>query len=371
MSKINKWLNDSLFTSPISRGCTMCAEGAKLVLLITGLCLAKCFYCPLSTKKQGMDRIFADEWELDDEDDFEKIIKEAEFIDAKGAGITGGDPLFVWKRTERYIFLLKEKFGDDFHVHLYTSALNNSNHIKDLINAGLDEIRFHPSPNNWSEMEKSPIIRAIKIALDEDVDVAIEIPCIPNADEDIYSLIRWADNNGVKWINLNELEFSETNSESFYKMGYVVKNDISAAVEGSQDTAYRILDSISILDLNAGIHYCSCSFKDGIQLRNRIKRRANNVAKKFEIITDDGTILKGIIPVDKKGFKQLIFYLKNVYDISQDLLFYNEEKRQIETAVSILERIAPDLIRKKILCYIVEEYPTSDSLEVSRFPLPL
>ena len=71
----------------------MCSRGSKLVILITGLCPANCFYCPLSFKKGGKDVIYADEWMLNDEDDVEKLIQEAIYIESEGAGITGGDPL--------------------------------------------------------------------------------------------------------------------------------------------------------------------------------------------------------------------------------------------------------------------------------------
>ena len=75
MVKITKWLNDSQYTTPLSPACKMCAEGSKMVVLITGLCPASCFYCPLSQEKNGKDKIFADEWELKDENDVNKLIK--------------------------------------------------------------------------------------------------------------------------------------------------------------------------------------------------------------------------------------------------------------------------------------------------------
>jgi len=103
MKTINKWLNESSYTTPLSPACKMCADGSKMVVLITGLCPAKCFYCPLSLEKTGKDRIFADEWELDDEKDVEKLLKEGELIDATGAGITGGDPRLRVSYSSLYI----------------------------------------------------------------------------------------------------------------------------------------------------------------------------------------------------------------------------------------------------------------------------
>jgi hypothetical protein len=336
-----------------------------MVVLITGLCPSNCFYCPLSRRKIGRDVIFADEWKLENEDNTEKLIREVKLIKATGAGITGGDPLFVWERTKKYISILKNHFGSKFHIHLYTSGLKNIDYIDDLISAGLDEIRFHPLPNLWENMEKSNL----KKSSIEDVDAAIEIPAIPNMEKEIFSLVRWADQHNFKWINLNELEFSETNAEELKKRGYTVKNDISSAVKGSQETAIKIIELSE--DFEIGVHYCSSSFKDGIQLKNRIKRRAKSVAKDHEIITKEGTILKGIVVSSDKTLKQLKAILLDNFEIDETHLFLNKKKNRIELPLFLLENISQNLKKQNIQSFIVEEYPTADALEVEKTPLPL
>jgi len=369
MKKIVNWFNESKYISPLSPACKMCAEGAKLVVLITGICSAKCFYCPLSAKKKGKDRIFANEWELKNEKDVKKLIKEAELIEAKGAGFTGGDPLFVWKRTKNFITILKDNFGMDFHIHLYTCGVTNGEKVEELVSKGLDEIRYHPEPKYWLDMDKSPMFPSIKKALETNVDVALEIPVIPGLKKETFSLINWANDNGIKWVNLNELEFSETNAKKLIKKNYDVKDDISAAVKGSQELAYSILKNISRGDYKVGVHYCSSSFKDGIQLRNRIKRRAKNVAKKYEIITEDGTLLKGVIVSKHISINKIYNLLKKQFNIKNDYIFKNNSKNRIEVASWILEDISSKLKKHNIECFIVEEYPTADSLEVERIPL--
>ena len=369
MKKIIPWLNESKYISPLSPACRMCAQGSKMVVLITGLCSAKCFYCPLSAKKKNKDRIFANEWELKDEKDIKKLIKEADYIGAKGAGITGGDPLIVWKRTENYISILKDNFGSDFHIHLYTCGIINGDKVNNLVSAGLDEIRYHPEPRYWANIDNSPIIPSIKNALKTDVDVAFEIPVIPDLEKEALSLINWANNHGIKWINLNELEFSETNAKELIKKNFTVKNDVSAAVKGSQESANNIIDIISKNDFKIGIHYCSSSFKDGIQLRNRIKRRAKNVAKKYEIITEDGTLLKGIILSKNISLNEIYNMVIKKFNIKHNYIFQNKIKNRIEVAAWILEKISSKLKKQGYECYIVEEYPTADALEVERIPL--
>lgn len=371
MKKIIPWLNESNYIAPLSPACKMCAQGSKMVVLITGLCSAKCFYCPLSTRKLGKDRIFANEWELESEKDTKKLIKEAEYIEATGAGITGGDPLVVWRRTKNYISLLKDTFGSDFHIHLYTSSIKNSEYIDELVSAGLDEIRFHPLPEHWTDMNNSPMFGSIKNALETEVDVAIEIPAIPDMNDEMFSLISWANNIGIKWVNLNELEFSETNAEKLNNRGFTVKDDISAAVKGSQESANSVIDMVSKENFEIGVHYCSSSFKDGIQLKNRIMRRAKNIIKEYEVISDEGTLLKGVIYVQNTSLEELYKALKQEFEIEDNHIFLNNEKKRIEIALWILEKIAMDLKKRGVECYMIEEYPTADGLEVERTPLPL
>lgn len=371
MKKIYSWHNQSIYTKPLSPACKMCAQGAKMVVLITGLCSSHCYYCPLSFKKGQQDNIYADEWKLDNENDTKKLIKEAQYIKAKGAGITGGDPLLVWQRTKQYITLLKETFGTQFHIHLYTSGLIHADKISSLVLAGLDEIRFHPEPKFWQSMNTSPLNKTIKDIVKQPVDVAIEIPVLPEMKNQIIQLIQWADHQEIKWINLNELEFSERNVDSLLKKGYSVKNELSAAVLNSQQTAYEIIKEIQHQHLNIGVHYCSVSFKDGIQLKNRILRRAKNTAKDYEIITDEGTLLKGIIQPVNTSIIQLHQWIQQTYNIQEKYIAINKEKNRIEIGVWILEKIAESIQQQGHHCFMIEEYPTADHLEVEKIPLPL
>jgi uncharacterized protein len=371
MKQINQWLKKSSYIEPLPPACKMCAEGCKMVVLITGLCPSNCYYCPLSSEKIGKDRVFADEWELKDEDETEILIREAELIDACGAGITGGDPLMVPERTIRYIRILKESFGSNFHIHLYTSGLKNIETVKKIVDVGLDEIRFHPAPVFWSKMNDSLVSKNIEKVLGYDLDVALEIPVIPGMGKEIFSLIEWASTKNLVWVNLNELEFSETNQQKLVDRGFESENDFSSHVRGSEKCAYDVLEKCSKRELDIGVHYCSCSFKDAVQLRSRIKRRAENIVKSYEIISDDGTLLLGI--VDKKGFsnEEIKDFLIKEFGIESDFVFVNDSKKRVEIALWILEKLSETLKNNGFNCYMIEEYPTADRLEVERTSLPL
>jgi pyruvate formate-lyase activating enzyme-like uncharacterized protein len=219
-------------------------------------------------------------------------------------------------------------------------------------------------------MEKSPIKKTISKIIDTNTNVAIEIPALPNMEQEIFSLITWSETQGVRWVNLNELEFSERNCDAFLSKGYQVKNDISAGVKGSEQTAVNAIKMAQKMDFRIGVHYCSVSFKDGVQLKNRIKRRAQRIAKPYDVLTNDGTLIKGAIYPSHMTLKRLALVLQETYNVPLHLLFLDTEKKRIELAAWLLQKLAPKLTKKGCRCFIVEEYPTADRLEVERTPVP-
>ncbi|MEM1629453.1 MAG: radical SAM protein, partial [Saccharolobus sp.] len=122
-----------LYNGKLPRGCELCRLGAKLVLFISGECDDNCFYCPVSEERFGKDRIFANETEIND---LVEVIYEAYRMKALGAGITGGDPILKIDRVVEIIRALKDEFGSDFHIHLYTTGRYvNDDVMRELVNA--------------------------------------------------------------------------------------------------------------------------------------------------------------------------------------------------------------------------------------------
>ncbi len=73
----------------IARGCSLCMQGAKMVLFVTGECKTECYYCPISFKRKGKSQAWANERPITIDND---IREEARRMDAKGASLTGGEP---------------------------------------------------------------------------------------------------------------------------------------------------------------------------------------------------------------------------------------------------------------------------------------
>jgi pyruvate formate-lyase activating enzyme-like uncharacterized protein len=323
-------------------------QGAKMVLLVTGCCNTRCFYCPLSDTKKGQEVVYANEQLVSTDDD---VVEEAINMAAQGTGITGGEPLLVFDRTLHIISLLKDTFGNHHHIHLYTSDFDELKATA-LVNAGLDELRYHPHIGLWDHLDLTPVG---SIAANLSIPIGLEIPLLPNLRDELLHLLHWAETTDISFVNLNELEFSATNGDALRRHNYYLKNDMSNAAAGSEALAYEIADG----NIGLPIHYCSSSFKDAVQLRKRLLRRASITAPLYAVITEDGTLLKGIIYCPPTAISEIL----DTFSIETHLIRWDAAKQWAETSPEIARAIAPHL---PYACYVIEEYPTADRLEVER-----
>lgn len=265
----------------LSRGCALCVQGRKLVLFITGVCSCSCYFCPLSDTKKNKDGMWANERKIGS---MSEAIEEARISKARGAGITGGDPFLRLERTLNAIRQLKRRFTN-FHIHLY-APLNHVTlkKIRMLEKAGLDEIRFHPIIGDSKHVGKLKLLDQIKITK------GIEVPVIPGTERELRNIIDLAAGR-VDFINLNELEISDTNANKLVERGFVPKNRTSYAVLGSEELAKKML--VYCARKGVSCHYCTATLKDRVQLGNRIRLRAKSVALKTDRIDSDGLLVRG------------------------------------------------------------------------------
>jgi hypothetical protein len=262
-------------------GCMYCVQGVKIVIFITGLCGDKCFYCPVSSQRLYKDVMYVDEEPLETIDD---VIEEAYNIGAEGASITGGDPLLRLKRTIKVIKALKEVFGEDFHIHLYTSGrFLTVDVLVELERTGLDELRIHPTTQElWSRVE-------LAVKHSRSLDVGVEVPVFPDKVEELWKMMLWLDRIGVKFINLNEAEVSEHNVEQIMSRNYSMAKG-RPVIKGSEEAAIELVKRATRHGLKMKVHYCPARFKDYVQMRLRLIRKAMRLAKYYENVTRDGML---------------------------------------------------------------------------------
>ncbi|MDD4496605.1 MAG: radical SAM protein [Methanosarcinaceae archaeon] len=354
------------FQNYLSEGCKLCQQGAKMVLFVTGLCPRNCFYCPLSGERGGKDLIFANERSVKTDSD---VIEEAKLMDALGTGITGGEPLLKVERVLHYVRLLKVTFGQEHHIHLYTSMAPDRETLSALAEAGLDEIRFHPPQNLWGGLENSPYAVSIRTAINQGIATGIEVPVLQGAEK----LALFAAETGI-FLNLNELEFSETNAKGLNEQGFSLESDISNAAFGSRKVAEA---ACAVGDM---IHFCSSNYKDAVQLRKRLLRIAGNTAREFDEVTEDGTIIYGLIEGEVQDMELAEAVLKE-QGVPPEFLEVKgkktgkgrageaEQEFCIEIAWWVLEEVKKELLVCNAKMSLIERYPFEGGLVVEVIPL--
>lgn len=312
----------------LSSGCVLCHEGAKLVLFVTGRCRRTCWYCPLSRERKGRDTAYANDRRIESPED---ILAEAEIMSALGTGVTGGEPLLVLDRVIEYCRLLKQTYGPEHQIHMYTGIAPDEETLRRL--SGLvDEIRLHPPQEDWPTITESEWAASARKARELGFEIGIEVPALPGL-EHLEAILPLLD-----FLNINELEWGDTCAAAMRERGYETEDGLHNAVSGCRSWS-------ETLAKNPKVHWCSSSFKDSVQLRERLKRIAGNTARPFDEITDDGTIVYGVLESANLPGDFLPLLEEEGYERLGD---------RIETAWWLLVEHAADLPGKK---EIVERYP--------------
>ena len=352
----------SSYRGTLSPACEQCKEGRKMVLFVTGLCRFRCFYCPVSERRNQIDAVYANERRVLTDDD---VLEEARSIGAGGTGITGGDPLGVIDRTEHYVRLLKREFGPAHNIHLYTHE-PNAEKLQRLAAAGLDEFRLHIPHYLWGPLaaDGGAYRAVLEAAPSWGIRRGVEIPVLPEKEAELRRLLHALEGIGVDFVNLNEMEFSETNELKLHDRGYALDPRNGWGVRGSRAVAERLVREGG---WKVPLHYCSSRFKDGVQLRQRLLRQAERTAPKFAELTADGTVVLGIVEIGPgRDLGHAAARLASEHRLRVGDYRVDPERRRVELGAARLRRFARGL---RWPAFEIEEYPTADALEVERTPL--
>jgi len=261
--------------------------------------------------------------------------------------------------------LLKAEFGSGHHIHLYTHEPNPEKLVR-LARAGLDEFRLHIPHYLWGSLEShgSAYRDVLTAAPSWGIRRGVEIPVLPEKEKELRRLLRSLDRLHLDFINLNEMEFSATNESALHGRGYRVDAWNGWGVKGSRSTAEKLVREMR---LATPLHYCSSRFKDSVQLRKRLLRRAERTAPAFADQTEDGTLLLGIVEaVDDMQLPRVVEAIGSVGHVPAGDYRVDAARRRVELAPDQLRRFAR---RLRFPAFAVEVYPTEDALEVERTPL--
>lgn len=362
----------SIFTQTLSKGCQLCITGEKMVVLVTSECSSNCFYCPLSNERKEARTAYANERPFVDNAD---LLAEADSMTAKGASMTGGDPLEIhsFNKTLNFCKILKRQYSNEFHIHAYTRGKDLSPELLAQIEPYLDEIRFHVT-----NLKKDLLI--IKEAMKLNLDVGIEIPIIPTKGFTYYKNLICEfeklvpESTQFFFINLNELEISETNYRNLLKHNLEPDSINLSAIKGSSELAVKIVEWTSE-NSNVPVHYCALSTKDNIQLPNRLFRIAENTMLPSDVLieegSDKGLLIRGIVSGESLNLDEIRKFLVYDLEIPPHLVTVDNVKNRILTNAGILEELRDEIVSQfpEAKLGIAEEYPSYDNLQTTFIPL--
>lgn len=272
---------NKIHTGKLSPGCLICGAGYWSCMFINGLCTAHCFFCPQDRKMK--------EERLPEEDGivFENTQDYADYLEKfnfKGVGFSGGEPLLVFDKLLEYLGKIRERFGDKIYLWIYTNgSLVNEDKLKRLKKAGLNEIRFDISANNY---DLHPVELAAKA-----IDTAtVEIPAIPKDYEIVKKCLVKLEKSGVKHLHIHQLNATEYNYKNFSERSYTFIHSPSIPVFESEITALKLISWAIGNRISLPINYCSSVYKNRLQDKGKRERCAPFVRDEFEEITRSGYI---------------------------------------------------------------------------------
>lgn len=353
-----------------TEGCIQCQMGSKLVLFITGHCHWMCDYCPLSENRREIDWMFANERRVEI-GDWDSVIEEARAMNATGAGITGGDPVMARERVLEACKILKNEFGDDFHLHMYTSIPFKAEWAKDFAEAGLDEIRFH-----FLDLESEKYTETMAACVESGMLTGVEIPCEPDKENELMELLETMRNMPVQFLNLNELEITVGNHNNMELRGFNLSDEITAGAAGSGELATRMRDRVMAASIGAPdpeegtvrepypyhLKFCTATYKDSGQLRRRFIRRGEHTISPHEILTEDGTLLFGAVDCSLEDSEDWIEEIHTETGLPRRFMLYDSENERIELPLSMAEELVGEI---EAPISLVEVHPTHERLEMT------
>ena len=353
-----------------TEGCIQCQMGSKLVLFITGHCHWMCDYCPLSENRREIDWMFANERRVEI-GDWDAVIEEARAMNATGAGITGGDPVMARERVLEACKILKNEFGNDFHLHMYTSIPFKAEWANDFAEAGLDEIRFH-----FLDLESEKYTETMAACIESGMLTGVEIPCEPDKENELMELLETMRDMPVQFLNLNELEITVGNHDNMELRGFNLSDEITAGAAGSGELATRMRDRVMAASIGAAdpedgtvrepypyhLKFCTATYKDSGQLRRRFIRRGEHTISPHEILTEDGTLLFGAVDCSLEDSEEWIEEIHTETGLPRRFMLYDSDNERIELPLSMAEELVGEI---EAPISLVEVHPTHERLEMT------
>ncbi len=349
--KVSAICNGSkLYSNKLSPGCKLCSEGKWSCLFINGKCNCDCFYCPTSQDEIGLPTTNNLTFRLPS--DYAAYLETFGF---GGMSLSGGEPLLTPGRCLGFLKTAKQQLGDKLHTWLYTNgSLVTSDILKQLRDAGLDEIRFDIGAINYSTAKAALAVGIIP-------NVTVEIPAVPEKLELMQERLIEMNDLGINFLNLHQLRLTAYNFPKLKQRDYTYVHGERITVLESELTALQLIRHGLEQNLELGINYCSFVYKNRYQRAAARGRGSALSGKHYEELTEAGYLRTLVVRSGGSDLAQLVSGLplddNQGWELSpqQDLLFCTAQ---------ILEQLPTSGLE---LCVSYAETPVLDQVSY-RYP---
>ena len=247
--------------------CEACRTGVDSYTgIISLMCHRNCFFCfnPNQENYEGYSHA---------KKDWEKELRQVHRRqpDLRYVALTGGEPLLHKAEAAEY-FRTARSFWPEASLRLYTSGdLLEKETAAALRDAGVEEIRFSLKLEDTPEGRET-VYDAMKLAKAYFPRVMVEMPVLPNAEEEMREILDRLEKMGLFGINLLELCFPYHNAEAFLERGYRLRYPPyrtlynfwyagGLPVDGSELLALKLLGYAAERGFRLNVHYCSLENK--------------------------------------------------------------------------------------------------------------
>ena len=257
----------SLVYGGICGACDACRTGAgSYTGILSLMCHRNCFFCFNPNQEEFDDYASAmKDWR----GELRRLHRRSP--EMRYIALTGGEPLLHREDCVEY-FRTARGYWPEASMRLYTSGdLLDETLLRDLREAGLEEIRFSVKLDDTPERGEK-VLRNLALAREHIPRVMVEMPVMPEAEREMSELLSRLEELGIYGINLLELCFPCHNAEAFRQRGYALRYPPyrtlynfwyagGLPLDGSELLALKLLREAARKKARLRIHYCSLENK--------------------------------------------------------------------------------------------------------------
>ena len=332
-----------IHTGDLSPGCMTCGQGTWSCMYVNRECTAHCFFCPQDRKPPAEGPPLAEDIPFEQLDGYLGYLTRMEF---EGVGISGGEPLLAIEQILPMIEGIKERFGQQIYLWLYTNGdLAEPDRLEALADAGLDEIRFNIVARRY---DLEPVILARRFI----PKVTVEIPAIPEDYDRLVGILDKLATIPIDFLNIHQLVATRHNYGVLRKKKYTFLPPADfrePPVLESELTALSVMRYALTNDIPIPINYCSHVYKARYQGSARRIRAAILARRSYERVTDAGFLSRLEVDITDADHSGLISALEQ-NGVPSELWKHDLENERFLCHPSLIGRLR-ELGNRSSICY--------------------